>query len=607
MSREFPRSGPLAAEQQLEANSAPLRGAVGFVLLHKADVQVRDRIVVALSSLLQYFPWLRCGSFRLGTMEVILWSHRPVEESTDLLPNGEGLFLIGSSPTLVKRDRLWPGILQDDFQLPWSGRTILVKVAPSGDDWYIWTDWCGSIPVYHSIDNGLAVISSLEPLVVEAKAWGKNDLSPRGVVELLRFGHLVGTHTAFQKLRNLAPDSRSIWRQGRHQESRPCHTIRPSDDRWGVNPARLVEEAAAITKAAIRDGLQSSEEWILPLSGGLDSRLIAGEMAQLGKRVHAFTYDTSYRNLVCGREVAAALRFPWVRVHIPPSFLERYTPMWMDWFGSSLQAHGMYQLPFLETVRELGAQIAVGFLGGSLAGEVLCQYRAGEPFLDQLARLSAEWPRHELEHLLTFDPEPIYEEIQDEICDTYSNITGEEFQRFTLLNLWTRQRHLTFYHPLMCDYWKGVSTPYLQLDFAQFCLSLPLRALNERQLFIDLLTRHYPHLARIPGTFTADGKPPIQAGLFRLRHGIGRRLPRSLKRGPFAVFDNKTFSRTSDAVRKSGLQALFPMGQKGAVSACPLFRDEAVERLLDQALLGDCAAIGRVARLQPVINRCLKS
>jgi hypothetical protein len=593
--------------EQLKANSAPLRGAVGFALLHKIDTSVRDRVVVTLGSLLQYFPWLSCGSFRLGAMEIILWGHRSAKESADLLPNGEGLFLIGSSPTPAGRARIWPGILQDDFQLPWNGRTVLIKAAPSGDDWHIWTDWCGSIPVYHTIDEDAVIVSSLEPLVVKAKAWGKEHLSRRGVLEILRFGHFVGTHCTFQKLRNLAPDSRSFWRKGQHKESRSCQSLRPSNDRWGMSWDRLVEEWGAITKTAVQEGLQSSEEWILPLSGGFDSRLIAGEMAEIGKRAHAFTYDTSYRNLVCGREVASALRLPWARVHIPTSYLERFTPLWLEWFGSSVHAHGMYQMPILERVRELGAPMAVGFIGGSLAGELLHQYRAGEPLLNQLARLSVEWPRHELKQLLTFDPEPICEDTEEEIRDLLAKIDGAEFQKFTLLNLWTRQRHFIFYHPLMCDYWKGVSTPYLNLDFARFCFSLPYAMLDGRRLFAGLFTHHYPQLARIPGTFTADGKPLVQTRSFRVRHAIGRRLPSVLKIGPFAAFGNRAFSPAAEAIRTSGLDALYPMGRKDAIYACPLFRPKSVKRILDKALQGDPIALDRMARLQPVIYQCLSS
>ncbi len=606
MDSEPPKRQLLRAEY-LESTLAPLRGAVGFLLLHGAPAEVRTRVVDALDSLLQYFPWLHWGSFRLGSLEVILWSHRSVTESVTLLPNQEGLFLVGSSPIVVAPALFWPGVVKDNFQLPWNGRTVLLKVAPSGDDWNIWTDWCGSIPVYHSTDDGPTVVSSLEPLVVKAKAWGKDDLSPRGVAEILRFGHFVGTHTTFRNLRNLAPDSRSIWCRGRHQGTRSCQTVRPSDKRLSASFDDLVEELAATTRAAIWEGLASSDEWILPLSGGLDSRVIAGEMARTHKRVHAFTYDTSYRNLVCGREVAAALRFPWARVRIPPSFLERFTPLWLDWFGCSVHAHGMYQMPFLEDVRDLDAPIAVGFLGGLTAGEHVHHHRAGEPLLDQLSRLSMGWPVPELKQLLVFDPAPIFEQVSEEIHDIFATVDGAEFQRFALFDLWTRQRHLVFYHPVMCDYWKGVSTPYFNSDFARFYFSVSREMLDQRRLFIALLKRHYPRLACVPGTFTADGKPPVQTQLFRLRHAIGRRLPNPLKKGPFAVFGNVTFSRAADAVRNSGLQALFPMGWEGAVSSCPLFKPKAVQQLLDQALQGDLTAIGRMARLQPVIHQCLNT
>lgn len=139
----------------------------------------------------------------------------------------------------------------------------------------------------------------------------------------------------------------------------------------------------------------------------------------------------------------------------------------------------------------------------------------------------------------------------------FDTLPGSWFQKFFFLELWNRQRLFTNFQSTLSDYWRGVATPFMNRAYARFCMSLPRVALDNRRLLRDVYRRHYGRLAVIPGTYANE--PMILTGRYMLNRRIAKRLPKFLRHGPFAGYENIQLRMDIESIQAVGRDALWPL------------------------------------------------
>jgi hypothetical protein len=420
---------------------------------------------------------------------------------------------------------------------------------------------------------------------------------------MLVHGHFLGTDTLFTEMQALLPDSMSRWRDGEFIDSKILWTVEPSDSRWDCGWDELAHEMHEYTVKAIGNVLKQHDKWILPLSGGMDSRLIACVGAEQGTNFQAYTYGpATWNEPIYARQLARVLNIPWQKVDVGKDYLADSTSMWLDWFGSSLHAHGMYQMPFLQAVKDLNSPILQGFMGDPLAGNHLTVLnRAGSNPYQHLCNFSAMWGIEEVAKVLNFDPEPVLSKISHSMQTQFNALRGATYQRLMFIDFWNRQRNFIFYQPMMYDYWKGVSTPYMNREYARFCLSLPRLALEGRRLQMEMLTRHWPEVAKIAGTYSASP-------LVLTKHHLAKRiaahfLPRKLIVGPLREFNPTPNNMDPDCVLATGEKAIYPLPQKVDKMAQTFFKREGILYAIQEAKKGTWHGYEMCQALMPIANR----
>jgi len=137
-----------------------------------------------------------------------------------------------------------------------------------------------------------------------------------------------------------------------------------------------VDTALELISKWVQEMEKSTEgKIIVPLSGGLDSRLLLS-MIQDRSRIEAFTYGQSW-NESKSNEVKRAealskkMGFNWR--HIVLKGYSRFTPAWIETRGASSHAHGMYQMEFYSQIEKLVPKNSVvlsGIIGDALAGSL---------------------------------------------------------------------------------------------------------------------------------------------------------------------------------------------------------------------------------------------
>ncbi|MGB3905828.1 MAG: asparagine synthase-related protein, partial [Anaerolineae bacterium] len=482
-------------------------------------------------------------------------------------PDGQLFVLIGTPPA----DGFWPQVVKrlkgrphfEDFKLPCEGRALLMSTSGDGREWTMWNDWCGSIPVFHAQIAKGQVASTLEPVVVAAAGYTPDDFFLPGLVSLLVNGHFLGNWTLYEGMDVVPPDCVAEWADEGFRWNR-LWTVKPSEERWDRGWDELADEMFELSRQAIADVLKTQPSWILPLSGGLDSRLIAAVGAEMEVDLHAYTYGPpDWKDTIYARRVARALNLPWKQIDLGTRYLAEYTRSWADWFGSALHFHGMYQMPYLESLDSAPAgPIVQGFLGEALAGlhlpGLVSARRDGEhrgPLTDGWIH----WSMEELKSLLKISIDEALERVATEMQAQLDAIPGAWFQRLMFLDFWNRQRRFVYYQSAMYDHWRGVATPFLNRDYARFCLSLPLLALEGRRLQAEMFRRYYRELAQIPGTYGA--LPLALSKRYIFKRGVAELLPKSLRRGPLREFNPRSETMDQDCVRASGQVALWPIYQ----------------------------------------------
>ena len=537
---------------------------VGFSLFSELESDVVKRLLASQEEALASFNHLERKSISLGTTSLEIWGHKCVSERIHTMPDGSLLALIGSPHGEV----VWPK-LQDalerngkptDFRIPWDGRVILLHVSADGRRWTMWNDWLGSIPVFYTSIGRGRVASTLEPVTVAAAGYTSDDFFLPGLVSLLINGHFISDWTLYNDMKVVPPDSAVEWDE-KGIRVKELWTVEPSQSRWESGWDDLVDEMHDASRRAVAETLNGQSTWILPLSSGLDSRLIAGVAAEVGVDAHAFAWGAANTtDVVYSRQIAKTLNFPWKRIDLPGDFLFQYTPRWAKWFGSAMHFHGMYQMSFLDKIAtEPSAPIVSGFIGDILAGDGIKEI--DEAHFSRSYQLENDWYCHwlpdDIRSHARFPFKDALEANAEELKRQLDTLPGARYQRLQLLELRNRQRHFTSFQSTLSDYWRSVANPFMNRAYARFCLSIPRLALDNRQLLSGVFRRYYGRLAVIPGTYAQE--PYILTGKYLILRKIAGALVPAFHRGPLRGFGNVQLRMDIHSVQSSGRKALWPL------------------------------------------------
>ena len=589
-----------------------MNSAVGFTAIWHGTEEEHARAVTAQQRALAHFPDLELESIRLGETIIYLWGRGDILDTAHYLPDGSLLALIGSpvgdwSWEEVERE-MSRAAQPDDFRLPWDGRIILLHISANGKKWIMWNDWLGSIPVYRSESTQNHVISTLEPVVVSVRQFTPEDFFLPGIVALLAIGNLFSDWTIYKQIKVSPPDAVAQWdEKGFHW--RACSTIQPTDDHWESGWDDLVDEMHHLSKKAIVRILKTQRSWTLPLSSGLDSRLIAAIGKETGADLMTYTWGpATTRDVLFSRQIAKVLKMPWKRVDLGEKYIAQHVKLWSDLFGSSMPFRGIYQIPFLMALRsEPPAKILSGFLGDSLAGyDVKFQSLFHKPDLKSYYIHPINycyWEIEQIKELFKISVDDAIEQVSDEISMQRDLLQGPWFQKIRFLTLWGRQRYFTYFQSFISDYWFGVEVPYLNRDYARFCLSLPRAVLDDRRLQIDMMRRYYPKVMSVPGTYAAE--PAVVSGSFLLKRKLANSLPKRMANFVLPEFSaSKNIQSDIANFRLCGENAIWPIPESGQVLDAWV-NMEYVDRVYQEAVGGDKKSVRKLQALQTIAFRMM--
>lgn len=582
-----------------------LQHIIGLTL---AEHTTNNQHLKTQQDILTNFPWLKTHTLEIGTTHVCVWGWGNLAAQIVTLPDESTFILVGHVTNLSPN---WKDQLRDvqaQYEVDpliknWNGQYLLVWVRPQQNCWTFWTDWTGSILTYYAPLAEGRIASTLEPVVVEAANYGPSDFSIEGLVSLFLSGYYFDDWTLYKSMKVIPADTIMQWAQNSAPTSTYRETLQPSDANWTTNWQVLVDEMHERFTAALSESLRTSPGWLLPLSGGMDSRLIAAVGKQIGVDIRAYSYgDWGFKDVIYGHQVTQALGIPWEIVPLGERYLADHAPLWATWFGSSMHFHGMYQMPFLQHVQALSQPIVTGFTGDPLGGAQTSKMAVGErPLLQRFTDKWHLWTAEEVRRLFRIDTQDALSALHAALDAQEKRIQhGAFYQKLWLIFQWNHVSRFSSYQPMMYDYWKGGATPFMNVSLAQFALSLPRIALEDRRLQLEMFRQHYPHLATIGGTFAP--RPLELTTGYLMKRTAKSLLPPALHRGPLREFRISHNDFQSRNLSQGGDAAIWPIREK-ATTLSEWLDMAMVEKAREQAIAGSLTHGMKLTAVQVLAHR----
>jgi len=353
---------------------------------------------------------------------------------------------------------------------------------------------------YYATPDEFCISSSLATLL---KRGAPRELDHAALAVFLRLGFFLGEDTPFRAIRQLPPDAILRWRNGLIDltSSLVQGKLQP------ISRAAAVEGYASLFRAAIQRRLPQGNEFVVPISGGRDSRHILFELLEAGQQPKFCVTARHFPprpnpDLEVAKNLCAALNLDHVVLGLPASRVRAEQRKNMEThFCSEEHAWALAMADRLKGETRI--------LYDGLAGDILSAglYQSEEKLrlyyadMQGLARslLKSRTDEIVLRRLLapgfysSVGPELAVERLTAELkrhADSPNPVRSFYF--------WNRTRRAVALLPfgVLKDF--QVHTPYLDHDLYDFLTSLPPEIVLDHQFHTETIQMAYPRHRAIP-------------------------------------------------------------------------------------------------------------
>lgn len=417
------------------------------------------------------------------------------------------------------------------------------------------SDRLGSRPLYYLESHG-ALYFGLEQKAILAAHGGEPRFDDLAVLQLAAFGHQLDDRTIFAGISVLPPGSILTAGPSGVTITRYWRAAYRRGHATGADAA--AELAHRLIAATRRRSVDRRAPLGIFLSGGLDSRCVAGALATTGAPVTAFTFgEPSERDVRFARQLAGRLGFS----H------QTYSHRGLDFTATlsrvvwrteaTLAFPECLSIEFHRLIRRSARLIFNGHLGDMLSGGHLL------PELFWLRRRDLAGHILRKRTLLSGDRlramcvpgsfDALYDRLASSVEDGLRRF--DEDRPALLYNLWdlgVRQRRYTQSTPAADRYVLEPITPFVDNDVVEFCLGLPISELFGQRCYLRAILDAFPACADVPWTRTGRAIERNHAlRMFRLGSESVLRKSRSLLR----IGAGQPAAWPGDAFRSPGLRA----------------------------------------------------
>jgi asparagine synthase (glutamine-hydrolysing) len=465
--------------------------------------------------------------------------------------------------------------LPHNMPLPLEGIHAAFLYRADGS-WIASADIFGTMPVYYCRGQDYVIVGSTPELFRTHPSFQAR-LNPTGLVGILLTNGLVDGHTLLQGVSRLGAGNLLYGCPDRPPQELTQYRPEVSDRYFGAAYEDNFDRMQAVLQDCFARHLSVDRSYGLILSGGLDSRLVAGTTNQQGITFSGLSFGSPNDiEMQCAVAVAKSLD---MHHRILPVRMQHFVDYAENECKWKHLASGFSGLNFYEPIPDC-TQIQGGMLSGYrmecvIGGDQIswAGKHPDEMCFDTLFKRINRWgmPVQLIKRLLTkICSAELIEEVKKRLEQTYQNYAEREFQRPWLFDFYHRARYHTSAVLGLHSRWPWPVVPYIDTQMLDLMGGMPYEHVKERRMQYHLLKRRFPTLARLPLDRNAFNMKPLlprygqqtDRVLYKLREIYYRWTQSSNERRIYyRVFDFNspgwnTVRAAAESYRKTALQVL---------------------------------------------------
>lgn len=361
-------------------------------------------------------------------------------------------------------------------------------------------DRYGFYPIYYlQRENEFAVSPSISRLLDIA---GDVRFDEDAFAVFLRLGWLIGEDTLFSSIRAVPPGTTLTWQRGELTLEAGGITVH---EPLAISRADAIEAYAGLFQRSVERTLPASDDFLVPLSGGRDSRHILFAVHKAGRKPTCVTIahppPRPNEDARISRQICDVLRLEHRLLEQSRSRFENEIRK-NELTGFSVYEHGWF-LPLADFIADRCVPVYDGIAGDVLsAGLFLTEDRLRlfeQERLEELAEKILE-PEAYLPRLLS---RPAYRDFSRE--KARAHLVNELARHTNQPNpvgsffFWNRTRRCIAVSPFrLLGAQATVITPYLDAELFGFLAALPAEMLLDHRFHTDTIACAFPEYAAIP-------------------------------------------------------------------------------------------------------------
>lgn len=463
--------GLILSNRQL---SLPETGLLSHMRFEKIDL-VNDGSLELYLSTYKDYPF---RSFEIGELIVLLegfiydLDQETIESHlSDILQKTEGA-----------EEKLANWIAQRD------GEFILMVFYSDQNKVLIFNDLFGRLPMYYQIGSDTFIVSREISVLLDTLQPKADQLS---VASNLLLGFAVGNRTVHEGVFTLPGHSsltinlqqRSVCHKT-HSDPRELFKRKDAE----ISPKQLKEELSS----ALKRRIDVCGPCGLALSGGLDSRIIAGLLQEAGVKIPMFTYTRSKAandaDVRSARQVADRLNVAGLHEILDLSQVEQKQVDDLDRIKRGQNFLEMaYILPFLDLFRKRGLCQITGDGGDKTLESIypLRKLSSEKELLNYILKKHAKLPLAEVSEITGIEARVILKHLSS-IINTYQTLSFDE--RYACFILKERGMNWLFEGEDRNRYYSWSTTPFYAPAFVKLSLAVPVIEKQYGRLFTSILS-----------------------------------------------------------------------------------------------------------------------
>lgn len=462
-------------------------------------------------------PWLKHTDSRLGRLSLSLNSAPQSPYSTYQGATGRTAFVLGDIVHQAEMDSAAYLVAQSlDLGPNNLGRQngyYIAGMVDEHDAIYLAVDQLGLMPLYYwANQDRLCFSTSPNAFFYHPGFSAKADLM--GLAGVLLTMHATGNRTVHEDVRRLPPGHLLRWRAGEGVRLTDVNSLKAHDRYFGWPLAHCQNRIQNSLNESVKRLAELGETSVL-LSGGLDSRLVAGCLRwHLPHKAPVITLgEPADYEMQCARGVAKTLGWPLNPVPVNLNDYRKWAPIQakLEGMGTSFVEFMWWQA--LETIYGGKSRIMTGLLGDAVMGATQIAYGLDKQtqeysFDTQIARTNRYgFSAADTSKLLK---EPgLGEAIVEELRAEWNAYEGLPFQKCWQFDLHHRQRLHVGPAAWRLSFGAWPTLPYTSSEFMEVMAGMAVPVMGGRRAQYEMLKQKFPKLAVLPLDRSGEDITPV--------------------------------------------------------------------------------------------------